>query len=73
MEKMGHGGCRGLAEKRKGHLSIPHLRNVMSFPWPYPRRLSVGLRKAVTSKGEFQVFRCVAVKKGLQSLPTKLF
>lgn len=73
VEKVGHGGRRGLAEKRRGYLRIPHLRSVMSFLWIYPRRLSVGLGKAAILEGELQVFQCVAIQKGLQSLPTKLF
>lgn len=73
-EKVGHGGRRGLAEKRRrGHLRIPYLRTVMSFLGICPRRLSVGLGKAAIPEGEFQVFQCVAIQKGLQSLPTKLF
>lgn len=52
VEKVGHGGHRALAERRRrGHLRIPHLGSVVSFPWVYPRRLSIGLGKAAVPEG----------------------
>jgi len=63
----------GTEKRRRGHFRSLHLRTMMSFPWVYPRRLSVGLGKAATPKGKFQLFQCVPTQKGLQSLPFKLF
>lgn len=52
MEKVGCGGHRALAERRKReYLKIPHLGSEVSFPWVYPRRLSIGLGKAAVPEG----------------------
>lgn len=51
VEKVGYGGHRAPAERgRRGHI-IPHLGSVVSFPWVYPRRLSISLGKTAIPEG----------------------